>query len=831
MFTVSTMGGSTSESTPTVGGVVAMVLSYGKDAAEQGLIDRPLSSFEAIQVIRATASDVDDPTLPWPGKPGWDLQYGYGRPNVWKAMKAVSQGDIPPVGTIESPGWFSLHDPTRTRRVSVHGHVEARRSGSYRWELQMGLGPEPTDGDFRVIAKGSGQAPRDGVLGTIDLRSIPATFASAPFGISKDKALSTTERYTVTLRLRVTDARGRVGEDRRSIFVRHDDEALPGFPMAIGASGESQPALADLNGDGRLEIVFGDADGRVHAIDAKTRRELRGWPATTNPVRVVRRHPGIDPGHEAVFSSVAVGDLDHDGRLWVVASSADGRVYVWDARGRRRAGWPRVTSVGVRKPAIPRPKLPYTRLAIAGATAPPVLFDMNGDRRLEVIQSGWDGHLHVWTANGRNLSRWPVRVKLPASYTPQPGHFVIQDQKLDVPPAVADLEGDGKPELVVRSQYLDVLGPDIQPFAVAHLHAYHADGKPVSGWPNSMEGFVAYYGSAQEFITEGSNAAVAANVDGLPGDEIAAAPVFSPSYLFGGDGSLRGIYGSPPDATLGLFAGADPTAVLDRSLPADTPVSFTTSGAFGRFGPLGTLTYAEPGSGGTSIIAALLHTGSGVQLKNYLRAYDALTGLPHLGFPAFQQGLNFLGSPLFADVSGDGRAEILDGADSSALHAYTLFGAQAPGFPKFTTGWSVYAPTVGDLDGDGRVEVVTVTREGYLYAWRTAGLAEGNAEWWRSRHDEWNTGGYGTDTRPPGSPTALGWNAKTGMLRFIAPGDDWLAGRAGWYRVRVGSAWVRMQASVPGGSVQTLRIGRRAKVTAIQAVDDAGNLGPIVRIG
>ena len=30
-----------------------------------------------------------------------------------------------------------------------------------------------------------------------------------------------------------------------------------------------------------------------------------------------------------------------------------------------------------------------------------------------------------------------------------------------------------------------------------------------------------------------------------------------------------------------------------------------------------------------------------------------------------------------------------------------------------------------------------------------------NDEWWTSRHDEWNTGAYGTDTRPPGTPTQL----------------------------------------------------------------------------
>ena len=141
MFSVATSGGSTSESTPTVGGVAALLLSYGKVAADQHLIGSPLTNAEAVQVLRATASDVDNPLLPWPGKPGWDLQYGYGRPNVWKAMQAVSTGDIPPVGWIDSPDWYSLYDPTTTSTVPVTGHVEARRSTGYTWKLEFALGP------------------------------------------------------------------------------------------------------------------------------------------------------------------------------------------------------------------------------------------------------------------------------------------------------------------------------------------------------------------------------------------------------------------------------------------------------------------------------------------------------------------------------------------------------------------------------------------------------------------------------------------------------------------------------------------------------------------
>ena len=55
----------------------------------------------------------------------------------------------------------------------------------------------------------------------------------------------------------------------------------------------------------------------------------------------------------------------------------------------------------VKEPAIPRPDLPYTRLPVQGTGGPPVLYDMNGDGKLDIIQTGWDGFIHVWTLPSR----------------------------------------------------------------------------------------------------------------------------------------------------------------------------------------------------------------------------------------------------------------------------------------------------------------------------------------------------------------------------------------------------------------------------------------------
>jgi hypothetical protein len=325
-LTVSTQEGSTSQSTPIHGGVYALLVAAGRQAADAHRIATPLSNAEVLQVARATATDIDDPASSWPTRPGFDLQFGYGRPDVHRAMTAIFAGDVPPVGWISSPDWYALFDPTRTRSVAVRGHVEARRSSGYRWQLQVAPGAEPAEGEFVAAGDGAGTRPFDGVLGRVDLTRLPSTFWERAFALSATKTLETNEQYTVTLRLRVTDAQGRVGEERRTIAVQHDPTWRPGFPKRIGPGGEAQPQLADLQGRGRLAAVFGDGDGVVHAIDGVTGRELRGWPVRTDAVRVTRRHRGVRPGHEPVISNAAVGDLDGDGRLSVGVAATSGKV-------------------------------------------------------------------------------------------------------------------------------------------------------------------------------------------------------------------------------------------------------------------------------------------------------------------------------------------------------------------------------------------------------------------------------------------------------------------------------------------------------------------------
>lgn len=817
VLSAATNGGTTSESTPTVAGVVGLLMAWGRIAAERGLIDRPLNGPEAEQVLIHTAKRVTSSRLAWPGAPGdWNEQYGYGIPDLYRAMHRVTAGHVPPVARIDSPEWYQLFDPTRASSVPVSGTISTR-NGAFDWTLEAGLGGQPGKQQWFSIGSGSGNGSFAGTLGTLDLSRIPKSFWSRPFRLSKTKELETVDEYAVTLRLSVVDAAGERAVDRRAINVHHDPAWLPGTPMRLPASGESQPALVDLQGLGHLAAVFGDAAGNVHAIDATTGKELRGWPVQTAAVDVVKGHAGVSPGHDAVIADVAVGDLVHTGDLSVVVSSVGGYVYVFDAFGRLRPGWPKTVDTGVSAPPIPRPVLGYTRLPVQGATAPPVLWDLTGSGKLDVVQAGWDGYLHAWTPDGADVPGWPVKPSIPAELASDPGYTFVNDQKLDSPPAIAYLHGRLQPpDVVERVQYSEITGAGLTPAPYGYVTAYDANGNLVPGWPVKMPGTVEYYGSAQEFVTEGNAAPAAADVSGsgVGPDSIAVGPVLSPPYLIDGTGQIVSTYGAA--------ASWPPTS------QQDVPVAFTTSGAFGKV--TNVLSYAQAETGSTSLATALLTPNSGNAIQEYEVAYPATGGSERPGFPATRQGIDFLGEPILTSVTSDGSISIVDGGDSNAMHAYTQTGSMADGFPKWTTGWNLYAPVAGDLLSDGTTDLVSVTREGYLFEWSTSGPASANTEWWRAQHDEWNSGNYEAQTRPPGAVGAATWSPGSRSVSFTAPGSTWYAGPAAAVIVTFEPSGrsVRVAGGGPAGRSSAVAVPSGTTSIRLQAVGANGLLGRAV---
>ena len=133
MFSAATQGGTTSESTPTVGGVMALVLSYGKKAAKAGLIAarcRPTRRSRWCAPPPPTSTPTRTRRTAGPASPASTSSTATGAPTSTRRCRRSTTATSRPRPGSTRPDWYSLYDPTHTRKVAVTGHVAAPRASA-----------------------------------------------------------------------------------------------------------------------------------------------------------------------------------------------------------------------------------------------------------------------------------------------------------------------------------------------------------------------------------------------------------------------------------------------------------------------------------------------------------------------------------------------------------------------------------------------------------------------------------------------------------------------------------------------------------------------------
>jgi hypothetical protein len=261
--------------------------------------------------------------------------------------------------------------------------------------------------------------------------------------------------------------------DQHLYTWKGDGTLLPGWPALardlseptpLGARIVSSPALGDLDNDGSLDVAVGTNEiygytGRAYAFRSNGTL-LPGW-----PVQVPSAYPDVLPlVGEGVPSSPALADVDGDGTLEVAIAAVVGPGILYRFDGR-----PLVVLESARfGPASPASDAPSLLASTTGAFA-----DLDGDGALEYAAGTTGARTGLAAAapglklpGEHHLSAWNARQGGFLAAFPR----LMDDHQFFVNPAVADLDGDGRPEIVAGSGgYL--------------LHAVNHLGRVPRGWP------------------------------------------------------------------------------------------------------------------------------------------------------------------------------------------------------------------------------------------------------------------------------------------------------------------------------------------------------------
>ena len=297
--------------------------------------------------------------------------------------------------------------------------------------------------------------------------------------------------------------------DGRITVVRHDGSVLwskdvaPMFGMAAGTQEiRSSPAVADIDQDGQMEIVFGAGTtqngtctkGGVGVLD-HLGRAVSNWPKLGLPDT---HHSSGGNCHFSFYSTPALGDLDNDGDLEIVIGGFDKRIYAWHHTGQLLPNFPPDSYL-----ANHYPTWNDLRGRLADSIwSSPSLADINGDGYLDIIIGTDEGFFEE--LNQYTDQNWDCDYRTPAGWADGycggslyvidrngnhlPGFPIYLREAIASSPTIADLDEDGYPEILIGAgRFYHRESPD-SPTDGFRLHVFDHLGNRKPGWDNAPSG-------------------------------------------------------------------------------------------------------------------------------------------------------------------------------------------------------------------------------------------------------------------------------------------------------------------------------------------------------
>jgi hypothetical protein len=550
-----------------------------------------------------------------------------------------------------------------------------------------------------------------------------------------------------SLRLSVQTSGGETYAD--TVVVSIGSIALDSWSVDLVSYGSLSPAVGDIDGDGYDEIVVGVGApkdwGRTGGVEVFTHEGTRevGWPRDTD---------------KNMMSCPALGDLDGDDIDDIVICCEQQGVHAYLSSSQ---DWIGAASAG----------------GGHGTLATPLIADLEKDGYAEVLTINDEGMVYAWRHDGQSVI--PGSGGVFAQTVSATTRFPIL--------AVADLDGNGENEVIAAAARGGCNPPPCS--AAGGIYVWDVEGNLLLGPGDYPEALTLVHGIA------------IANIDENEDLEIIAFAVDTTCAIVAAyktDGTQATNYPIVlEDLVVGQWTSGNHPDVADLEGDGIVEIVVTVSAVGeGRvYGwhqdgtPLGSIS-----SGGLLVSMKSpdaekrreVLSGLGSSIDEVMAAVSDMSEeeLTSLLFtsddPVFASVAESFGSPVLADVNGDGNLDVVAragyflGTGYERLFAWDYEGNLIPGFPLYASAepsmvsyWP-YTPLIADVNKNGKLNIVLgssdLSHKGLVFWELDTYYNSTKMHWPKYMHDKYNSGvfrlkDYGV------------WHGDANGDGIISPGD------------------------------------------------------------